>query len=159
MPLLHAFGSSSAGRWLSRKRNPIVVFSEATGPNTAATGGWYYQHGDGGWGTAGTASNYIYTYAQWWSSFNYVTNNNIDTTGAKSVTITFQGSSDNQYGYAWINFPGGGLTLIYPGQYSLGKQEITIPLDAGSPGGVGKIYFGAANTRQYNYLYGFTINF
>lgn len=157
MPLLATFGAAAASAWRSSAKGPVTVFSAATGPNTAGTGGWYYQHGDGGWGTMGTTADSVYTYAQWWSSFNAVSNNNIDTTGATSITIEFQGYSDNDYGYAWINFPGGGLTLIYPGRYYLSRQFITIPVTGG--GGVGKIQFGAANTRQYNYLHGLTINY
>jgi hypothetical protein len=34
---------------------------------------------------------------------------------------------------------------------------MTIPVTGG--GGVGKILFGAANNRQYSYLYAFTINY
>lgn len=158
-PLLASFGSSAARQFRSSKKGPVVVFDESTGPNNSGTGGWYYQHGDGGWVSIGTNSNSVYTYSPWWTSGSAVTNNNIDTTGAVSVTIVFQGYSDNQYGYAWVNFPGGGLTLIHPSQTYRAKGEVTIPLDAGSPGGVGKIYFGAANARQYNYLYAFKINF
>ena len=156
-PLLGTFGNSSARAFRSSKKAPVVVFDESTGPNSSGTGGWYYQHNDGGWVSIGTNWNSVYTYSPWWSSGNAVTNNTIDTTGAVSVTIVFQGYSDNQYGYAWINFPGGGLTLIHPGQMYRGKGEVTIPLSDG--GGVGRISFGAANARQYNYLYAFTINF
>lgn len=157
MPLLATRGASPASGYRAFKKGNITVFSAATGPNSG-TGGWYYQHNDGGTQVSiGTTSNAVYTYSPHWSSGNAMSNNNIDTTGAVSVTIDFQGYSDNSSGYAWINFPGGGLTLIHPGQMSLGRQLITIPLT--SAGGVGKIQFGAANTRQYNYLFGFTINF
>lgn len=136
----------------------VIVFDETTGPNSAGTGGWYYQHGDGGSQVSvGTNSNSVYTYAPYWSSGNAVTYNNIDTTGAKSVTFVFQGYTDNSNGYAWVNFPGGGITLIYPAQTYLAKQSFTLPVGTGA--GVGKLYFGAANTRQYNHLFSFKINY
>jgi hypothetical protein len=152
-----ALAAKKAGKWQLPVPPPVVVFDETTGPNSAGTGGWYYQHGDGGsYVSIGTTSNAIWTYAPWWSSGNAVTNNNINTTGATSVTLVFQGYTDNQYGYAWVNFPGGGNTFIYPQQTYLSKQSFTLPV---TNGGVGKLQFGAANTRQYNYLFSFQINY
>jgi len=159
MPLLSTFGASSV-RGLAPKvttKANLVVFDATTGPNSSITGGWHYEHWDGGTQVSiGTGSDYVYTYAPYWSNGSAVANNNIDTTGAVSVTVEVAGNGTT-YGYAGVSFPGGGFTfLAHPNVYSYPRQTVTLPV---SGGGVGKLNFWAANTNNYCYLYKVVINY
>jgi uncharacterized repeat protein (TIGR02543 family)/prepilin-type N-terminal cleavage/methylation domain-containing protein len=139
----------------------FVVFDASTGPNNSVTGGWNLWNYDGGNVTVGTNSTSVFTYSPWWTNGAAATINNIDLSGAKSITIDFQGSSDNAYGYAsisWYKADGTreGYNIINPGNRNVSRQLITIPI---TNGGVGRMTLDSANTRQYQYLYSIVINY
>lgn len=139
----------------------VTIFDATTGPNSTATGGWYYWHYDGSYASIGTTSTYVYIYSPWWTNGAAATNNNIDLTGATSITIDFAGSSDNPYGYASVswylsNGTRSGYNIINPSNQNVSRQLITIPI---TNGGNGKFTLDAANCRQNVYLYGLKVNY
>jgi hypothetical protein len=135
----------------------FVVFDATTGPNSSVTGGWHYEHSDGGSQVSiGTNADSVYTYAPYWSSGAAVANNNINTTGAVSVTIEAAGTAAS-YGYAGVEFPGGGVTILADG--SVNNRPRTTFVVPVTNGGVGKLRFWAANTYNYCYLYKVVINY
>lgn len=138
-------------------KSSLVIFDATTGPNSTATGGWHYEHWDGASQVSiGTTSTAVYTYSPYWSNGTATANNNIDTTGAVSVTVEVEGTGTT-YGYAGVSFPGGGFTFIaHPNVYSFPRQTVTLPV---TNGGVGKLNFWAANTYNYCYLYKVVINY
>lgn len=135
----------------------LVVFDATTGPNSSVTGGWHYEHWDGGTQVSiGTSSTAVYTYAPYWSNGAAVANNLIDTTGAVSVTVEVEGQAAS-YGYAGVSWPGGGVTVVADG--SINYRPRTTLTGTVTNGGVGKLNFWAANTYNYCYLYKVVINY
>lgn len=157
MPLLSTFGAASARGLKPLAKGAVVVFDATTGPNSTVTGGWHYEHWDGpSQVSIGTLSAAVYTYAPYWSNGAAVANNNIDTTGAVSVTVEVEGAGST-YGYAGVSFPGGGVTFVADGSVSY-RPRTTFVLPV-TNGGIGKLNFWAANTNNYCYLYKVVINY
>lgn len=167
--------ASASGIWsntdilLERRQNnwplpvppPVVIFNASTGPNNAVTGGWSLWNYDGGNVTVGTNATSAFVFSPWWTNGAVATVNNINLTGAVSITIDFEGTSDNDYGYAsvsWARANGTreGFNLLNPSLRSRSRGLITIPI---TNGGVGRFTLDSANTRQYQYIYGLVVNY
>lgn len=151
MPLLQTFGNSSVRGFSPRGqgRAPLILF-DYTNPNTN-TGGWT------GFFNAGTVnpiltanSDHLYVQAPWWCDGDARSNNNVDATGAKSVTIKVSSSvSTPTYYYssfAYTNTSGGwsGISIGNPSNANFGVTTITTPI---SDAGNGKIKLNVVNSE------------
>jgi uncharacterized repeat protein (TIGR02543 family)/prepilin-type N-terminal cleavage/methylation domain-containing protein len=153
--------SASLTLYAKWDNSTVVVFDASTGPNSTMTGGWSLWNYDGSNVSVGTNSNSVYTYSPYWTNGAAATNNNIDLTGATSITIDFAGSSDSPYGYSsfsWYKADGerDSYGLLNPSNRNMSRQLITIPI---TNGGSGRLTLNSANTRQYQYIYSITINY
>lgn len=139
------------------------IFSETTGPNSTVTGGW----------TASTAggttspimsiqSNRIGLRAPYWCDGDAITNNNIDFSGAVSMTVTWESSGVSPaYYYASINWPTSageaGYSLGSPSFANIAKNTVVIPI---SNGVNGKLRLRVTNSDGgFVYLYSVVLNY
>ena len=142
----------------------FVVFDASTGPNNAVTGGWnnFYTGGTTN-SVMSVTSEYVALRGPYWTDGVAQTNNNIDMTGAKSITIVVSASGVSpSYFYSsfgWANTSGGysGFAIGNPGNANFGLTTHTIPVtDAGN----GKLRLYVTNSNGgYVYLYSVVINY
>jgi len=118
----------------------LTLFNSTTYPDNTVTGGWY-TYITGGYGTPvfGISSNGISLRAPYWQDGVASTNNNIDLSGATSITIQISSSvPDPSYYYSSIQWPTStgytGYQIANPSNYNFTNREITIPITDGSVG-------------------------
>jgi hypothetical protein len=118
----------------------LVVFNESLYPDNSITGGWY-TYITGGYGSPvfSIGSNGIGLQAPLWQDAVASTNNSIDLTGAKSITIKISSNINYPYYYyASVQWPTTtgyvGYQIANPSNYSFTNREITIPITDGALG-------------------------
>ena len=130
----------------------LIVFDSSTGPNSSITGGWTtFITGGYGSPTFSTDSGYIQMSSPWWQDGQAQTINNIDLTGATSITIVASSYSDDPWHY-YSNFlypnSSGNLSsfaIANPGNFSFTERTITVPI---TDGGNGKIQINVTNSAS-----------
>ena len=150
--------SYERGTYVGGNPNPptppseLVVFNSSTGPNSSITGGWTtFITGGYGSPTFSTDSGYIQMSSPWWQDGQAQTINNIDLTGATSITIVASSYSDDPWHY-YSNFlypnSSGNLSsfaIANPGNFSFTERTITVPI---TDGGNGKIQINVTNSAS-----------
>lgn len=146
---------------------PRVIFNSSTGPNNQITGGWGPLLLDGGnWPELSTSMDGVRLNSEWWAQGAADTVNNIDLTGAKSITIVVSSYSDSPYYYYgsffYPNISGGlsGVNLVSPSDYNFSYRTVNIPVN---DAGFGKIRLKAdnsgSNTSSYLQLHSVVVNY
>lgn len=150
----------------------LVIFNYGT-KNDAVTGGWSYDDcwnppGTSGVGTRGSNfyndGNGLSINSPEWGCGTASTNNNINLTGVKSVTLTYSGSGLAYYSNASFSWPkADGTREGYTLQCCCGCASnialTTVTVNITNPG-VGKLEFGAGNTGSGTiYLYAVKFNY
>ncbi len=141
----------------------IVVLSPTIDTNNAVTGGWTATLAGGTTGPVmSTSGNVLGLRAPYWCDGDARTNNNINLTGAKSITLDWASSGVSpSYFYANINWPTttgeAGYTLGSPSFANIARNTVTIPVTNGANG---KLRLRVTNSNGgYVYIYGLTINY
>lgn len=160
-PYSPAGNTTLYAKWTSTS---FVVFDASTGPNSAVTGGWnnFYTGGTTN-SIMSVTSEYIALRGPYWTDGVAQTNNNINMTGAKSITIVVSASNVSPAhfysSFGWANTSGGysGFGIGNPGNANFGLTTHTIPVtDAGN----GKLRLYVTNSNSgYVYLYSVVINY
>ena len=130
----------------------LVIFNDTLSANNSITGGWT-TFITGGYGSPDfeVRSDGIRLRAPWWQDAVAETVNNINLTGATSITIKVSSSTGQPWyyyaGFSWPNTSGGhsGYQVANPSDYNYSNREITIPV---SDAGNGKIRLNVTNSES-----------
>lgn len=141
----------------------LVLFDATTTANSTNTGGWTSFITGGTTGAVMSAGTNLALRGPYWSDAVAQTVNNINITGAKSVTISVSASGVTaSYFYssiAWPNLAGGftGYSIGSPSKANFATETITIPI---TDGGIGKFRLYVTNSNGgYVYLNSVVFNF
>jgi len=128
----------------------LVVFDSSTGPNSSVTGGWTtFITGGYGEPVFSTANNYITMSAPWWQDGQARTVNDIDLTGATSITLVISSYSVAPwYYYSNFFYPNNsgelsGFQIANPNDYNFTERTVTVPI---TNGGNGKMQLNVTNS-------------
>lgn len=141
----------------------LEIFSEFTGPNSSLTGGWTATRAGGTIDPVmSIQSNRIGLQAPYWCDGDARTNNNIDFSGAVSMTVVWESSGVTPTHYfAGINWPTttgeAGFSLGSPSFANIAKNTIVIPI---TNGGVGRLRLRVTNSNAGSvFLYSVNLNY